>query len=364
MEPPDNIWYYSFMFDAFLAQLLILFLLTLACIRIFIIRTAKVDTAVILTPVALFLSLLQFFAWGIDIQSILITILAALIFFTNVNALMRLWSHLYVDHYSGLFTAFTIFELILTLLLTGTTIWMRPVRCTPGDFTVIKTYQLLTGSFSAGFKTSEQKTVTPSGIVYTFQSQNPGITTKKQTPLILFASGPNATTAQYEPYFLFLAQKGYTVMAADFYAKDMHWFSSVVDTRIFRRGYALFLTLKAPDKYKSHQKNFDANIQKEYIALAHFIRNEYGPEATFFIVGDEMNSNTVLSIINKFPKNTAGFFLLNTLPEYTTAGYGFIEQTDPWFGNIIGVNRDPSCFIPRYAANKTIDQLQKKQSGN
>ena len=62
------------------------------------------------------------------------------------------------------------------------------------------------------------------------------------------------------------------------------------------------------------------------------------------------------------PQNVVGTFYLDSVSEYKTAGYGFVEQTDPFLGKFLNVKKDAEMYVPRILVTKTknaINQAQK-----
>ena len=56
------------------------------------------------------------------------------------------------------------------------------------------------------------------------------------------------------------------------------------------------------------------------------------------------------------------FGIVDSVSEYKTAGYGFVEQTDPFLGKFLNVKKDAEMYVPRILVTKTknaINQAQK-----
>ena len=85
---------------------------------------------------------------------------------------------------------------------------------------------------------------------------------------------------------------------------------------------------------------------------------KYGDDTQLFYAVDSLDSDSLNNLSALYPQNVIGFFAINRVSEYHTSGYGFVEQTDPLLGALLGVERDESFFIPRYVANRTVARLE------
>ncbi len=413
------------MFDSFLSHVLVLLLLLISAIRIFFIKNPRIDSVTLTSPIAFLVSLLIFFVWGFQIQTVLVSALALLFFLTNLRALFRLSEELVVDDYSTPFKIATIFELFLVLVAIAFVFWTRPVRYTPKDYGVTKTAFALSGNFLSGFKKiktiselfhGERETGTLSvyepsekivwendgslfnalsgdktfvDVIEEFEKDEPKSESLSESeieswnlpfesneifeevenefahlPVLLFVGTAHGTADCYEPYFLFLAQKGFTVIAADFFPPDSSIFSDWKDWRTFRR---IFTLLKiAPKNANEEEKNRILALEKEqkkrgYIALTSLLQKE-NADAAFFYLTEGLDFEEIKEISKSAKDSAVGFFSLNRIDEYKTLGYGFIEQTDVLLAQFLGFERDKEFFIPRYAAFKTIQSIEPQYS--
>ncbi|WP_191017447.1 hypothetical protein [Treponema zioleckii] len=190
------------------------------------------------------------------------------------------------------------------------------------------------------------------------QGSSPTQTADK--PLIVFLSNPQATTTNYEPYFMFLAAKGYTVVSADFYLRDAQFFSDFKNTRLLRR-FATIKKLLFDAKDESFEQKAKNISKRNYETLLKFILEIYGENQKVFLITDSLNIDEIYAIRYKFRKNAIGVFLLDSVKEYKTPTYGFIEQTDVLLAQTqFKLKRDKTLFIPRYVANKTIKEIEKQ----
>ena len=229
------------MFDNFISQLLIISLLFFSCIRIFTVKTAKIDSFVVFAPLALLISVLNIFTFGLSLINLGVFALALLIFFTNVRSLFRISAKLVVDTYSPLFLIFTFFELAL-LIAAGIFIFLyRPVKLNADKFDSTKKILRYTGNCSTGFSqilpdTFNQKTTAWINLYQPEQNEN---STGPVKPVVLINAGPKAGAVDYEPFIYFLSQKGYDVLAGEFYSNDAALAPAFWNSKILRKFYSL-----------------------------------------------------------------------------------------------------------------------------
>lgn len=375
------------MFDGFLSQMLIVFLLTVISARFFFTKNAKIDSCAILAPITFALSLVNIFLWNLTETNLILAIFSLIVFATNFRALIRLSANLFIDRYSPFFCIFSTLELIFTVLLAIFLVLNRPVKAVPKDFASTKTICRLSGNVSRGFtpllakdffykSTGTLKIFAPASTKDTESAPAPTSASepaaepaapeqetapnsaapqKKNTPLLLFCGNGTAETADYEPYLLFLSKKGYTVLAADFYADDCLYLPGIYNSRFLRK----FLLLKDKDFLKKTQSSATKlNQVNSYKALTKLAGELYGADTPLFFVFDSLDFDSISEITENAAPQSQGFFSLNSIPEYKTPNLGFIEQTNIRLAKKQGLSRDPSLFIPRYLANKTEEQIQ------
>src|SRR5574344_1342521 len=87
------------MTDQTISELLVLFLLAIACARIFFHTQVKSDTLSVLPLVAFCVSILAIVAWGLSLIELVNLILSFFITLWNIRALLRLNAQLVIDHY-------------------------------------------------------------------------------------------------------------------------------------------------------------------------------------------------------------------------------------------------------------------------
>ncbi len=343
------------------SELLILFLLILNCSRIFFLKYGKIDSLAVLAPLALFFSLLHFFAWGVDVCSALIFVITIFAFATNFRALLRFMSGLYVDYYSGMFKLGAGIVLVLSFAMVGGLWYFRPLVSKAQDFSVAQKKVRLSGDFTNGFRRS-----------FPFEFSNAEISAFYPDsydsagglqPIVLLAE-KNASPLDYEPLCLMLAQRGYVVYVGDFYARDGKWCHNLMDVRYFRRGWLLLERIFRTAGFESQKEFYSFNMLKECRAMTDFVRADVlyeKPEersgaaeaentaaATaetvaldvaqqekelvsepIFVVGDWMSRTALREFYDENKNFLCGYTNLTDYEEYRTPGYGFIQQTNP-----------------------------------
>lgn len=392
------------MFDLFLAQVLILILLFSSGIRVLFIKNPRVDAFAVIPVFAFLISLLLIPIWGITVQNLVIIVLSALFFLTNVRALFRVSSNLIVDNYTLAFIIANFIELLLLIATIAFVVLSAPVRCKLKDFGTQKEKVYLTGTLAAGIRKgdffegdafsgilyiykplqeisatekpaasaeSSNSTASASGTanaasiasapVSTAPSvpviQEPAQENTSERPIIVFAGTSVGTVEQYEPYILFLSKNGFTVCAADLYTRDMHIYEGASNRRFARRIRTLYNYVQDKTEFEATKKKELLLSRQKYERLTELVLDLFGESQTVYYITDGVSFDTINAVIEAFPKNAVGFYSLNRIPEYKTQGFGFIQQTDILLAKYFSMKRDSSFFIPRYVANKTKDDI-------
>lgn len=370
------------MFDCFLAQLLVLIMIFVCCSRIFVLKKARVDCFAAFAPVALFVSVCIFLCFNFSFQSLAVFLLALLVFFTNFRSVLRLAETLVIDSYSPIFIVFTILSLVLTVALLSIIIILRPVKYHAKDFNVETSEYTLTGSNMANLRVKESvfSGERSSAKVFVYSPVIRDEITQDvygDNPLLLFSPGIRAKVQDYEPYLMLLAQKGYRVLAADFYSDDIDVLSPLTENKalkammklpLLKRFMAIHIEEQNPEEFAVALEKDKGFATKKYSALTKIALELFGDETKCFYIVDNVDFDSIYAVIDEFNtepySNAKGFFSMNRVDEYKTSGYGFIEQTDVLLAYHKGLERENKFFIARYVANKTIKAIQEQTGGN
>ncbi len=369
------------MFDCFLAQLLVLIMLFSSELRIFFIKNPRIDCLAVFAPTALAISVINNLSFGFSITNNLIFLLSLFIFITNFRSILRFRANLLVDHYSTAFFISSLLNLLLLVALSFFTIYFRPAKINLKDFSVEKEKHHLTGNLSSDIRirydafTGEKY----SGNVFVYKpliKNEPEVNTtsiaaslpqeKQDQPVLIFSGNVTGTTEDYEPLFLLLAQKGFTIVSADFYAPDAKlaadftqstFTKKIVDYPCLRKFFAKKLYLTDKELFNKMLESEKKYIIPRYQAASKIAMRLFGENTKLFYLTDGVDFETVYDLMEFFPANTNGFFPINRVAEYKTSQFGFIEQTNPLFAQMFQLKRDSSLFIPRYVANKTAEYI-------
>lgn len=363
------------MFDSFLAQMLVLVLIFFCSARIFFLKDERIDSFAVFAPAALIISVLSFVCFDFSVPGVTVFSLALLVFFTNFRSLLRLSAGLLVDHYGVVFVIFSVIEILLALALGTLLVVLRPVKYSAEDFGITCTQKTLTGTsqnlrIRESFFTGERF----SGKLYVYEpviKDEINAEIYKGNPVLIFSPGIRATVQNYEPYLMILAQKGFKVLAADFYTKDLYLLSKdlesetskfLVESRFLRRFVTLYEDRLNPKKIEALATAEKPIATKKYSALTKLALEIFGDDTKCFYLVDGIDFDSICAVIDEFNtepySNATGFFSMNRVEEYKTSGYGFIEQTDVPLAKIKGIERENKFFIPRYVANKTVEAIR------
>lgn len=390
------------MTDQTISELLVLFLIGFSCSRIFFHRQVKSDTLSVLPAVALLISLLNIFAWGVSLVELVNVVFSLFVTMWNIRALLRLNAQLVIDHYSPWFVIISILNLVIAVFFTIIIIVYRPVKIDAKKQMVNETVTPYSGSFESGFTpvTKPFQKATARVWKYELQSENAQTAPSTTTPATTAATGSSATTTATtqapqtaapapaapakpaskatilfiadkcssvqlnRPFLIMLAHDGYTVYAAEFYAKDMKWFNAVSDSALFRRFTFCEKKLRHPQEHASYSTRFNTNLVAEYNTFINLVypndeSRKTAQKGTVILVGDEIARKALSYAVKENSRLVDGSFNLTAVENYTT-GFGPVEQTEPVLAKILGRNRDTSLFMSAHMAHTLEKAIAKK----
>lgn len=377
-----------------IGELLLIILLLITNGRIFFIKHPKHDSIVILAPICLSLSVLQFFAWGFEVTTAGTFILALIVFLSNFHAMFRYSEKLYIDHYSPLMYFWSILTVLLSVLFLAETIFFLPMELQDSKIGVVQTKLNYEGGFRTGF-TQSRFAANPELTIYKFEKapepsphfKDDEITETESEleinqpaeseikKIIIFFPDKTADTFYYKPYLQYLAKEDFTVYSGDFYSKDCRWMHSIADSKLMRRTVMSFEKLLSNQKFIQQKEFYNYNISlecKEMLSLVHAEELNARKESQIFqyyLIGDEMSS-TALKDFYYSQKNSfeaknpdallGGYFLINDIDAYKTPGFGCITQTDPLLATLLNVDRDYSLSDTQQMVQETKTYLTKE----
>ena len=341
----------------FYGELLVFVLLFITNLRVFFVNHVRRDPLVVLAPFTFIIAILQIFAWGIDVFTVLGLIIALFVLLSNFHAIFRYIEYLYIDHYSPLMKIWAVFTIIITLIALAGTVYFAPVEIRNNDINITETKSYYKGSFRSGFEKAgpfNSKNL----ILYKFSpdlNYTKDISAIVNEPVLLFMPDKRGNTEHYRPYLQQLASQGFTVYSADFYTDDGKWLHSAGDMKILRRLFLVINSVLNNQWFMGQREYYTFNISQEYGVLLPMLENE--GVKSFFLITDIMGNTAAADLQKKNPEKIAGLFTLDSIEDYKTAGYGCVEQTDPLLALALGSKRDFSLKTPKLLAEKTQEAL-------
>lgn len=367
----------------FYGELLIFVLLFIINLRVFFVNSVKRDPLVALAPLTFLLAIFQIFSWGVDLFTILGVVVSFLVLISNFHAIFRYTERLYVDHYSVLMKIWAIFTNILSLGAIVCLIIFAPVdlKNRPTNITEVK--NRYTGNFGAGFEPAKAFNKI-SAVLYEYEkapelkklhddneniennndseSKKSEIENTEETPknIVLFVPDKRGDTYNYKPYLQLLASssRDFIVLSCDFFAEDCKWFHSTADSKIVRNFAMIISSIKDPRKFAASRELYTYNICRECEQLIKMIYEKYGNDSKIFIISDGMSNDGVADFVKKNPSIISGHFKLDSIPEYKTAGYGFIAETNPMLNAYLGFPKERKFETPKLLVEKTKEVIK------
>lgn len=334
----------------FHGEVLIFLLLLIVNGRVYFPKNGRRDPLVAVSPFTLVLSVLFMLSWGFDFFTGLAVILSLLVFIVNFHAMFRYTDRVYVDSYSPfmIFGA-TITNILAVAAFVGAVIFAPVIETYHKNSKVTESTWRYSGSLRNGFvESGNWDSVNAAFYEY---SLFPELTNRSN--VVLFLPDRRADVVAYKPYLKLLAENGCTVYTADFYTSDCKYLHNAMDYKMFRKFFMLNESINNSQKFLSQREFYTYNISLEGEALISSAREKYGPQCKFFIVTDVMGETAAEDLQKKYPELITGTFNMSTVPEYKTAGYGCVDQTDPLLARILGAEKDKDMMIARLLAKKS-----------
>lgn len=354
--------------SSFLGAMLVLILLILCLGRVFFARYNKIDSLVVASPVALFISVLQIIAWGAGVVNNTLLILSFITVLLNFRALLRYTGGLLIDHYSIPFIFFSIVLLIVTMGVVAILILLNPLVQNPTYYknacnghNIDKRIIKLSGTFQGGLlpsKTFERA----DGVVTVFNSVSDssnitdfsgiknftGITTIKsekdiagdsetkdddlggKKDAIILLGDKRAGLENYLPYIYRLTREGKKVYYGDFWTRDGLWAHNLFDSPILRRGYLRARYFFNPKRFESEKEFFSFNISRELKFLYNYIKEVEG-DKRIFVITDWMGEIAAEDFQKELGEDESflGVKKLSLDDDYKTKGFGNTNLTEP-----------------------------------
>ena len=350
----------------FYGELLVFVLLFITNFRVFFVRQARHDPLVVLAPVTFIIAALQIFAFGIDAFTVFAFIIAILVLLSNFHAIFRYSENLYIDHYSPLMMFWAVLTSLLSAAGIAAIIIFAPLEMSGKTLGVSETQTRLKGNFRTGFLPAGAYSRSDA-FLYEFAPEQSAGTDRNYNPderTVIFIPDKRGDTEHYKPYLQLLAQKGFTVYSADFFADDCRWLHSAEDMRILRRTAMVARSELNPAFFDAQREFYNYNISQEISALLSLLAEKYGDEKSYYFVCDAMGSTAIRDLAIKQKSKVRGYFFLSDVREYKTSGYGFIKQTDPLLAFFKKLDRDDAFTEAKLLAEKTNEIFLPETAGN
>lgn len=336
----------------FYGELLVFALLFITNMRVFFVEHVRRDPLVVLAPFTFIVAILQIFAWGIDIFTVLGLLIALFVLLSNFHAIFRYLERLYIDHYSPLMKVWAVFTIIISAIALAGTIYFAPVERNSRNLNIQENLYHYKGSFRSGFEEAGPFS-TSSLTLYEFAPNE----ATDQNLIVLLSPDKRGDTAHYKPYLQQLAENGITVYSADFFADDGLWLHSIGDKKILRRLVMVSQSRLNPQAFESQKEYYSYNISQEYSVLIPLLKERCGSDKKFLLITDFMADIAADDLQKKNPDSVAGILKLSNIEEFKSSGYGCIEQTDPVLALAMGLKRDRTLATPKLLAEKTIEVI-------
>ncbi|MCQ2589451.1 MAG: hypothetical protein MJ179_03410 [Treponema sp.] len=343
----------------FYSELVIYCILIINTARVFLNKSVKQDSLVILAPVAFILSITQFVAYGHSIKALQLLGLSILIVFLNVPAFIRNRSKLFIDYYSIPMKISCGISLFLILLSLGFNIANREVTVSSEKLNISEKKIYYEGSFRNGFTEPE---IFSERTAYFYEYKS-NLVLDSNKNVVVFVSDKRGDSAAYKPYLQLLAANGYTVCTFDFYTEDCNWNYETYSVKMTRPYHLAKESVNNPEIYRKNEPAYKYNVYMECNAMLPMLLSIYGKDCKFFFVADGMADDGVRKLTQEHPQYMSGTFYLDSIPEYKTAGYGCVEMTNPYLAKRLGEKRDKDGFITKYLVLKTSNAIRDAWSG-
>lgn len=337
-------------------KLLICFFLLLSHLRIFFTQQEKNSGLCILSPIAFFVALLDFLAYGANIFSCTLCVLSLFAFIFNVRALMRFFYSLHVDRYSASFVVFSVFMVIASLALAISIFYFSPVRMRSSDLGISEKDIRLSGSMRSGFLKSNMFEFA-SGYVTVCEPDN--FSENSELPIVLVLPDKRGDVKAYRPYMLELSKIGYTVAGADFYTDELDYLESVSNKKLLRKFSFSVKSLRDQKFLQDNSSKHTMLELQEISTFIKFIQNEFGNERKIFFVADGMTCEAAKKYMEENNAAISGVFIMNDRSYYKTSGFGMVEQTNPLVAKVVfNLPRDKTFSMPKRLAADTDEYIK------
>lgn len=322
---------------------------------------SKIDFLVCLAPVALLIEAANFFIWGADIFVVVMMAFALFNTLTNLRSLIRWHSDLLVDDYSIAFVAANILNIVFAVLYVVMLFVYRPVAYNLRNYNVQVENTVVSGTLEEGLKVKNSlfSGGSRAGVIKKYSPVVKEESKFEYEPVFIFVSTAMGPTAYYEPYLMMLSQRGYTVYSADLFPKDDRTLEGWRNLRLFKKQVVTRNYFDDRETYKEYRQKEIEVLLKEYREVTEIVLGLEGADRKIYYISDGIENDLIYSVVCDFPDNGIGYFPLDSIKEYKSSGFGFVDMTNLRTAKKLGLERDNSFFIPRYVAKKTASDVEQ-----
>ena len=308
------------MSSLFAGGLLILLLQLPIVLRPIFFKKPRIDAIIMFLPLLIIITALYLFAFGLQIFSILLSILVLLVFFTNFRAMLRFKNKLFIDHYSFPFCVASFLELLVIIGLSCILVMYCPVADmelslnfnSKPEVSVVKT--TYSGSAYRGMQERERFFEPMNAIMYTY---SPSAENSQKDKIFLCIGGCCADASDYAPLLKNLVHEGYTSLILQTNADDIRFSNEIWDNSFLRPFMMRIISKRNPERYQKLLDEFYSKKLIEAQVLIDIAKKKY-PESQFYLLTDDFPAGLISS----------------AFPEYTDIsleldGCGLIALTKP-----------------------------------
>lgn len=293
--------------DVLIGELALLMLLLMVTLRPLFKNKKYIDSFAVIAAVAFCLAMLQLFVFGANILLLIITAISLMVLLTNVRALQRFASNLYIDRYSIHFCIASYLEALCILLCIFLCILFSPDPINK-DF---RDTQVYFGSFTRGF-TEKTELFRPVNLIlteYTIEKSSTNVTSessKSEQPLVVFLNDVGTSVEASAIRLSLAAEIGVNSIVGDFYTDDMPKTGTALDSAFFSSHLMKSITLQfLPPLDAVAEKAFLQQKELELEALLILARER---STSVVIVAEGLVKQVALNAQRKYPDFVVSVF--------------------------------------------------------
>ena len=348
------------MTDNLCAQILVIVLLFISNSRFIFIKKIKTDPLAIIPFICILICILNILVFSLSFVELLLLIISIFCAIWNVRSLLRMSAGLILDQYGIKFKIISMINLVLISWLAYILFHYRP--CTPKlkNFHAKQTIEYYSGDLKKGFKKIDKPFTRVNATLYKIEHENAkenDINEKKT--IVLFVPGIAADTENYLTLLYKLAMHNITVYAADFYTDDGDWFSSLGNSKPFRKFFMLNDKLhnekEFADKINSNKLYFIRQFESLYKLASP------GPNDYVFLLTDNDTTGAMKNVLEHHTDSNnfiCGSYDLAFIDGYKTKDFGPVENSDPLLAAKLKIGFDRSGYWSSHMGSVVIKHIQ------